>query len=37
MMRQRRHSKDALHLSESETDAGEKSGKSEAEEKTQQK
>lgn len=37
MMRQRRHSKDTLHLSETETDAGEKSGKSEAEEKTQQK
>ena len=33
--RQRRHSKDALHLSESEADAGEKSGK--AEEETRQK
>ena len=32
---QRRHSKDALHLSESEADAGEKSGK--AEEETRQK
>lgn len=35
MMRQRRQSEDALHLSES--DAGEKSAKSEAEEKTQRK